>query len=182
MSTCLLQVPTVKHRLARAVSSRLRVNLLAVAVTAALATFSVVHVGSAACSSDPYRGDVVAESDVEALRGAMGCDGNGTFEVTWHSVSILERIEVSDGKNLTVTGRFDAEAEINARGTDGIFFVYNRSTLTLNQLVLSGGNATGAGGAIAIDSSTVNVDGCSFVGNSASISGDNAYILQQDRP
>ena len=153
------------------------VNLLAVVGTA-LATVSVLHVESATCGSETFVRDVTTRDDVETLREAMDCTG-GIFVVTWSSVSIDKRIEVSHGNNLTVTGTNDAE--IDAEGTDGIFLVSN-GLLTLSQLVLRGGNAAGTGGAIsAVENSTVIVDDCNFVDNTASFSGDLCNFLKLDR-
>ncbi|CAM9502582.1 unnamed protein product, partial [Laminaria digitata] len=53
-----------------------------------------------------------------------------------------------------------------------IFFVSSGSTLTLDNLILTGGNSSGTGGAIAIEiGSSCFVADCNFVGNRASLSG-----------
>ena len=165
-------------------SSRLRADILAVVVTA-LASFLVPVVVSIACESGAYVAEVKAADDVQHLLNEMNCTGERAFSVTWSGVHIItKRIEVSEGKNLSVTGANDGPNGIDAEGADGIFLVSNRSTLTLDNLRLRGGNSPGTGGAVAVDvSSIVNVTDCSFEGNTASISGDKSVIVfNQHRP
>lgn len=141
----------------------------------------------APCPSGAVVVDVYSAADVQNLTSVLACAG-GYFNITWHhSLTIEQRIKVSDNKNVTVTGtgvrsslrgalRDDNGGASGAivkggRGT-GIFAVSNSSTLRLNHLVLEGGSAE-TGGAVDVDSSSsLFVFGCTFTNNSASKGGE----------
>lgn len=148
-------------------------------VLTAAATFLVSPVQSAACSSVAPPENVSTSDDVQSLRDALNCTGQRSLSVTWRgAIQIDERIVVSTGKSLTVSGaNGDDQDEIDAGHNDGIFLVSDQSMLTLKYLTLRDGNASSSGGAIAItNASTVVVEDCNFTGNSAEGSGDIFYI------
>ena len=99
-------------------------------------------------------------------------------------MTIEERIELFDRKNVTVTGTsfpsfFGGLGDDNADGVvidagsgTGIFSVSNGSTLRLNNLVLEGGNAENGGAVDVRSSSSLFVFGCLFANNKASNGGE----------
>ncbi|CAN0503310.1 unnamed protein product, partial [Scytosiphon promiscuus] len=92
-------------------------------------------------------------------------------------------IEVSDDKNVTVTGAGFSSFRgavgddnfpgvlIDAGSGHGMFSVSNRSTLRLNNLWLEGGNAENGGAVAVYSSSALFVFGCTFTSNNASNGG-----------
>ncbi|CAM9152419.1 unnamed protein product, partial [Ectocarpus sp. 6 AP-2014] len=58
-------------------------------------------------------------------------------------------------------------AVVDGQGNDGIFDVSGASTLSLNNLMLAGGNSSTDGGAIHVTGADVFVSDCGFQNNSA---------------
>ena len=121
---------------------------------------------------------VATTSELKTLMTTIDCTGEGVFNVTWIGrVSLVEAIEIRDKKNLTVTGSTSAltnfsSAIIDAGGTTGIFTVYDGSTISLNSLVLEGGNEKRGAAVDARSSSSVIVDDCVFTNNIATNGGE----------
>ena len=121
---------------------------------------------------------VATTSELKTLMTTIDCTGEGVFNVTWIGrVSLVEAIEIRDKKNLTVTGSTSAltnfsSAVIDAGGTTGIFTVYDGSTISLNSLVLEGGNEKRGAAVDARSSSSVIVDDCVFTNNIATNGGE----------
>ena len=139
---------------------------------------------SAPCPSVNFAINITSQADVQALTDAVACEGEGAFNITWYaSLTIEEKIEVSDMKNVTVTGAgfpsFGGElcddngaGAIIVGGSDtGIFSVSNGSTLRLNNLVFEGGNTENGGAVEVLFSSSLVVFGCIFKNNNASNGG-----------
>ena len=140
---------------------------------------------SAPCPSVTAAVTITSKSDVQNLTEALACEGEVEFNITWYSsVTIEERIEVFDRKNVTVTGASspsfgggpgddnDDGVVIDAGTGTGIFSVSDGSTLRLINLVLAGGNAEN-GGAVDVRSfSSFIAFGCIFSSNNASNGGE----------
>lgn len=122
--------------------------------------------------------DVGSTTDLQRMTNAINCTGEGAFDVTWNgTVPIDQRIELSDKKNLTITGSVTLVtgrpgAVIYARNKTGLFSVSGGSTLKLQNLVLKGGSSEEGGGVYMRSSSSVYVVGCSFIDNNASTGGE----------
>lgn len=137
---------------------------------------------SALCPSSTVTIDVTSAADVQNLTDVLACTGEGAFDIVWYpSVTIGQEIEVSSGKNVAITGvglpsirGADADAEVGS-GT-GMFSVSNGSTLTLNHLVLEGGNAEHGGAVNLISSSFLFVLSCAFANNSAENGGETTSL------
>ena len=140
---------------------------------------------SALCPPVTTAVTITSIGDVQNLTDALACEGEGGFNITWYSrVTIEERIEVFDRKNVTVTGvsssRFDGGlggdnadgVVIDAGSSTGIFSVSDGSTLRLNNLVLEGGNAENGGAVDVRSSSSFFAFGCIFSNNNASNGGE----------
>ena len=130
------------------------------------------------CPAGTISMNVASTSELQTLMTTINCTGEGVFNVTWIGrVSLVEVIEVREEKNLTVTGSTSAlsdfsSAAIDAGGATGIFTVYSGSTLSLNSLMLEGGNVTNGAAVDARSSSSVIVDDCVFVNNIATNGGE----------
>jgi len=144
---------------------------------------------SASCPSGTAAVNIASTADLQILTDLLACEGEGQFNITWYaSLAIEERIEVSNKKNVTVTGTtfrsFDgglgddngAGVIIDARRGTGIFSVSNGSTLHLNNLVLEGGNTENGGAVDVFSSSSLFVFGCIFRNNNASNGGENPIL------
>lgn len=143
-----------------------------------LTTGLMTRAGAASCLPGTVAISITSAVDVQNLTDSLGCEGKGYFDITWHSnVTIDERIEVSDGKHVTVTA--DAFNEDNAAdviiddgsGT-GIFSVSDGSALRLNNIGLRGGNAEHGGAVAVLSSSALYIYGCTFTRNNASTGGE----------
>ncbi|CAM9295694.1 unnamed protein product, partial [Laminaria digitata] len=78
--------------------------------------------------------------------------------------------------DLVLRGASNVNAVIDGGNSPGLFLVSNGSTLTLNDLVLEGGDA-GIGGAISVaDSSSLRVSNSYFTNNRASKAGGETMI------
>ena len=139
---------------------------------------------SAPCPSVTAAVTITSKSDVQNLTEALACEGEVEFNITWYSsVTIEERIEVFDRKNVTVTGASspsfgggpgddnDDGVVIDAGTGTGIFFVSDGSTLRLINLVLAGGNAENGGAVDVRSSSSLFAFSCIFLNNNASNGG-----------
>lgn len=142
---------------------------------------------SALCLSSTVAINVISPADVQNLTDVFACPGRGTFDISWYSsATITQTIEISDMKEVTITGvgvprvggaladNNGAGAVVNTEfGSDtGMFSVSNGSTLRLNHLVLEGGNAE-HGGAISLKlSSSLFVLSCVFANNIAENGGE----------
>ena len=134
---------------------------------------------SAVCSERPVTMEVTSAADVSDLTHSLSCTGPGVFLVTWHeNIQISSRIDVSDGKNLTVTGVNASlqgsaypDATIDAGSTTGIFAVSNGSMLSLRHLTVTGGMSEGGGAVTATAYSIVTAADCVFARNNASSGG-----------
>lgn len=152
------------------------VDVLAFVVSAAAL---LPRAGAAACGTSVVQADVASTADAQDLASALDCTGAGVFNVTWTgSVVVSQLFTVSGGSTLTIMGDgetdehdfTDQTAVIDAQGTDGIFIVSGASTLSLENLVLQGGNGSENGGAIRVEAgggSVVNVGNCGFLDNHA---------------
>lgn len=136
----------------------------------------------APCSSGIVSMTVTTPADLLTMISTMNCTGEGTFDVVWTgTVPLLEVVEVSQMKRLTVTGSSRAPADpssdvMDAGGATGIFRVSNGSTLTLNDMVLVGGTSVEGAAIHARDYSFVRVVGCTFTKNNATNGGEkNTY-------
>ncbi|CAM9418710.1 unnamed protein product, partial [Laminaria digitata] len=120
--------------------------------------------------------NITSTTDVQNLTDALDCTGEGSFDITWYpSVTIVQRIEVSNKKSVTVTGidlpsirgklADDNGADAIADAAAGLFSVTNGSTLSLNNLVLEGGKSEYGGAVEVHSSSSLFVFGCSFANN-----------------
>lgn len=137
----------------------------------------------APCPSGTVALDVIEAADVERLMDKLNCTGRGDFNITWYSsLQIGQRIDVSDKKNLTVTGSEfptisgaldddnDAGGNVTTGTATGIFSVSGGSILRLNHLALEGGDAF-SGGAVSVYSSVLVAVGSTFANNHASKNG-----------
>lgn len=164
---------------------RMRLGLLVVMVTMIsiilLSGMPVVH--SAPCSASTIAMSVGTTAELQNMTNALNCTGGGAFDVTWTgSLQLEEIIQLSDNKNLTVTGSSPLKTGLPSDGIDagnatGIFSVSGGSTLRLQNLVLEGGSAANGGGVDVRSFSSVYVDGCFFSNNSASTGGERRLLL-----
>lgn len=131
---------------------------------------------SAPCPSSTVQVNVTFAADLRNLTDALACSGKGSFDITWYSsLTVTHIIEVSDSKDVVVTGAGfpSIRGAVPATGAgSGIFFVSNGSSLRLVDLVMEDGNAE-YGGAVDLQfSSSLFVFGCTFVNNTASYGGE----------
>ena len=132
---------------------------------------------------------ITSKGDVQNLTDALACEGEGHFNITWYSsVTIEERIELFDRKNVTVTGAssplfvgglgdYNVDGVvIDAASGTGIFSVSDESTLRLNNLVLEGGNAENGGAVDVRSSSALFAFDCIFLNNNASNGGETPQL------
>lgn len=155
-----------------------RLGILA-ALVAILSLSFISPAASAPCPAGAVAMNVGSTADLQNMTNLINCTGKGSFDVIWTgTLPLLQTIELSDTKNLTITGSTYSTlltgslgAGIDAGNTTGLFAVSGGSTLRLQNLVLKGGSAEDGGGVDVRSSSTVNVVGCSFLNNSASIGG-----------
>lgn len=151
--------------------------------TAAAACFFFSRAESVECVSTHM--DVHSAADAQTLVEALSCTGGGEFYVTWHgSVETTETFSVTEGVSLTVAGAKTSTLTLeggvrtativgyNITSKTGIFSVSGASTLTLDNLVLLGGNSTTEVGAGAVEARgeasgtpTLNVIDCLFLYN-----------------
>lgn len=135
--------------------------------------------------------DVTSTADVQNLTEALACTGEGAFNITWYSnITITQRIEVSDRKDVTVTGidfpsirgaladDNDAGAivEIGAGSGTGLFSVSYESTLRLKNMVLEGGDAEYGAAVDMLSFSSLLLFGCTFANNKASGGGEMTHL------
>ncbi|CAB1102169.1 unnamed protein product [Ectocarpus sp. CCAP 1310/34] len=155
-----------------------------VRIAACALLLSAAGVESAACAAGVVQADVTSAADAEALVSMLSCTGGGVFDVQWTgSVPIAEPFNVSGGSSLTVTGASSSVlddnssgvAVVDGQGNDGIFDVSGASTLSLNNLILAGGNSSTDGGAIHVTGADVFVTDCGFQNNSATGYGGAVY-------
>lgn len=144
---------------------------------------------SAICPTGTVAVNVTSAEDVLILADALKCTGGGDFNVTWYSSLPLDQtIEVSDMKNMTITGSgspviyrglggdtFDSTFLDDGSGT-ALFSVSDGSTLSLINLVLKGGEAENGGAVDLLSSSSLYVHGCNFAQNNASDGGDTLCV------
>lgn len=153
-------------------------NLLALALAVVAISFPL-GTESAPCPTGTVAMNVASAADVQNLTDVLNCAGPGDFNVLWHSNQTLaQRIEVSDRKNVTVTGsafptihgvQYD---DNDAGGGSGMFYVTRGSTLRLSNLVLDGGSAENGGSVRVLSSSNLFVYSCTFSNNIASKGGE----------
>lgn len=158
----------------------MRLHVIEAMVSAVVASsfMSFMPAASAPCSAGTIAMEVGSAADLHNLANTMNCTGMGKFDVTWiGSLQLEKRIEVSDNKELTITGSTPLftvlpEAVIDAGNTTGIISVSKGSTLTLVSLLLKGGNSE-SGGAVDVSSfSSIYVADCLLTSNNASIGGE----------
>lgn len=124
--------------------------------------------------------DVATTGDLQKFTDAINCTGPGVFSVTWYRSLLIEQtIEVSNQKNVTITGSGlqtirGASGENNDVGT-GIFSVSSGSSLRLNHLVLEGGSSDHGGAVVVHSSSYLHVVDCIFTNNKASRGGKTLF-------
>lgn len=132
----------------------------------------------APCSGGTVALTVTTPAELQSMLSVMNCTGKGTFDVVWTgTVPLLQVIEVSQTKQLTVTGSSGALADplsdvMDAGRATGIFRVSNGSTLILNSMVLDGGTSLEGAAIDARDHSFVRVVGCTFTNNNATDGGE----------
>lgn len=102
------------------------------------------------------------------LTEALLCSG-GQFEVTWVGQVVLDStIAISDGTSLKVLGSSSGGSVVDGGGLHQLFNVSsNTSILELQGLSLVNGASTLDGGAVALANSSLEVNDCSFDGNTA---------------
>lgn len=152
-----------------------------------LVTGGVSGTASAPCPSSTVALNVTSTADVQNLTNALACTGEGAFDIKWKtSLTIAQAIEVSNNKDVTVTGTNfpsihgalsdenggDASTDTGAGRGTGLFTVSNGSTLRLNRLVLEGGNAENGGAVELQSSSSLFVFDCTFANNNAHNGGE----------
>lgn len=125
--------------------------------------------------------EVASTTDLQNMLNTINCTGEGTFDVTWiGNLQLEQTIEISDNKNLTITGPSPPftvlpEAVIDAGNTTGIVSVSGGSTVKLVSLVLMGGNSHDGGAVLAHSFSSVSVIGCSILSSNGSTGGETAH-------
>ena len=129
-------------------------------------------------NSSDYNAWTLLKKAVEIADDGATITINGEIKA---SVGNCGEIEIN--KNLTIKGKTGAENDIlDANTMSRIFKVASGKTLTLENLTLTGGKATGtgdagSGGAIyAKDASTVNITNCTITGNEADTNGGGIYV------
>eukprot|EP00904_Undaria_pinnatifida_P002787 jgi/Undpi1/12509/HiC_scaffold_6.g02178.m1 len=161
------------HRATRAFDiENMRFDVLKAIV--AILSISVLPVATPApCTTETIVMEVASAADLETMSNAINCTGEGTFHVTWiGSLQLHQSIDISDNKQLTITGSNPVpETVIDGGNATNIVSVSGGSTLNLVSLVLNGGNSDEGGAVAARDFSVVNVVGCSFTNNNASLGG-----------
>lgn len=151
--------------------------MLGLGVATLLSLSIISPAESAPCSAGTIAMEVGSATELGIMTNAINCTGEGTFDVTWKGrLQLLQTIELSDNKNLTVTGSSSSldvlpSDVIDAPDASGIFSVSGGSTLSLKHLVLFGGTSEVGGAVEARSSSSVHLVGCSFISNNASIGG-----------
>ena len=134
---------------------------------------------SALCPSRTVDLNVNSTADVHTLSDVLACTGDGSFNITWcASLTIESRIEISDMKNVTVTGNGfpSLRGAVSEENDAGIFSVAMGSTLRLNHVALEGVNAANGGAVIVRSSSSLFLVDCVFRDNNASIGGETACL------
>lgn len=137
------------------------------------------------CPSGTVAVNVTSTADIQNLTAALACTGQGAFDITWYSsLVIMQRIEVSSSKDVTVAGTGfpsirgvladddGADAIVDAGAVGGLFKVSDGSTLRLSGLLLEGGHAEQGGAVNLNSSSSLVVFGCTFANNSAADGGN----------
>ena len=161
----------------RLVEQNMRFDVLKAIV--AILSISVLPVATPApCTTETIVMEVASAADLETMSNAINCTGEGTFHVTWiGSLQLHQSIDISDNKQLTITGSNPVpETVIDGGNATNIVSVSGGSTLNLVSLVLNGGNSDEGGAVAARDFSVVNVVGCSFTNNNASLGGEKGCI------
>lgn len=141
-------------------------------VVAELVSFAILAAGSAPCTSGPVYLTVLTETDIENVTAAMNCSGKAEFHITWQGiVQITQPFQVSDHKNLTVTGGVldgaGVAAVVDGGNTTGMFEVSEGSTLILSGMMLKRGNSDRGGAVFVTGSSALSVVDCGFTDNLA---------------
>ncbi|MEP4804532.1 MAG: hypothetical protein ABJZ69_08980 [Hyphomicrobiales bacterium] len=137
---------------------------------------------STECPAGIVAVNITSTADVHHLTDALACVGEGFFNITWYSsLTIYEMIEVSDEKEVTVTGvgvrSFrGADVVIDAGSGTGIFSVSGGSTLHLHNVVLKGGNTENGGAVAVLSSSAFFAFDCTFRNNNASNGGETPLL------
>ena len=155
-----------------------RHSIMVMAVKLALLLSFLQGAEPGVCPAGTVSMNVATTYELQTLRTTINCTGEGVFNVTWIGrVSLVEAIEIREKKQLTVTGSTlsptdFSSAAIDGGGAAGIFTVYNGCTLSLNSLVLEGGNVTNGAAIDARSSSSVIVNDCVFANNNATNGGE----------
>lgn len=133
---------------------------------------------------------VTEAGDLPRLSDVLNCTGGGVFNISWlSSLYIPQVIEVSSSKVVTVTGSgfptisgvlnddVDAvDVEIDSGSTSGMFSVSDGSTLSINDIVMNGGQSEEGGAIAVLSSSSLWVSGCTFKNNNASTGGESLLV------
>ena len=126
---------------------------------------------------------VASTEDASTLAASLESCSNGDFTVQWTGeVLVAETIRVTGGTSLNITGDGPG-AVADGGGNTQLFVVEEGSSLHLQDMTLSDGNAsTSGGGAISAHESSVSFGGItSFLYNSADTGGaihvDNSTVL-----
>lgn len=151
-------------------------------VVAILSHSFILGVAPAPCSTETIAMEVGSTAELLSMINTINCTGEGTFDVTWTgSLQLGQTIELSDNKNLTITGSGAVPVAphgvvIDGGNTSGIFSVSGSSTLSLKGLTLKGGSSNDGGGVDVRSSSSAFVFGCYFTGNNASTGGETMHL------
>lgn len=164
-------------------------------MVACLAMIFVSDIDAAPCPAGTVALDVATTADLQTLRDELACTGHGEFSIVWNtSLQIEQMIDVSDQKNVTITGSGfpilrgtldhdnGAGASYANGSVTGMFSVSEESILRLDDLVLEGGNAQEGGAISVISSSALYVSGCTFANNSASKGGETESKKSENVP
>lgn len=125
--------------------------------------------------------NVTSSADIENLTDVISCTGQGDFNVTWYSsLTLGQSISVHGLKNVTITGvafptihgGLGDDNDGGAGGGTGIFSVSDRSTLSLNKMVLAGGKSENGAAVNLVSHSSLFVYDCNFTAHNASNGGE----------
>lgn len=111
---------------------------------------------------------VESQAGVDDLQATIdNCTDGGNIIVEWNgAVTLNSSIQIDSGISLTITG-IGSDAEANGGQQTRLFEVSSGGSLSLTQMIISGGSAEN-GGAILSNDGTIKLNSCIFNGNSAS--------------
>ena len=157
-----------------------RLRRMARLLLAGLAYSFILATGVAQDAPDIISVDVASSNDLVIFMDNIKKDEKRVFNVTWYGrQQVGERITVSSGTNVTITGvtlpGADPAVANDAGIATGMFFVHGGSILSLRNLMLDGGDAEDGAAISVVENGVVNVFDCAFTNNIASNGGDTAH-------